>query len=139
MEVGKYDMLVQVAKLYDELERLRDENDRLRVKLQSYKVASGSGELTPEMLKVYEFGISKLFDECTNSWVSVTVVENPECPDEPIVETSFEDWLSETKSRRHYPAWMSDELFDEMLMDEAHARYEDKAAKSVEKFEEARC
>ena len=139
MEIGKYDMLVQVAKLYDELERLRDENDRLRAKLQSYKVASGSGELTPEMLRVYEFGISKLFDECTNSWVGVTVTANPECPDEPVVETSFEEWLSETKSRRKYPAWMSDELFDEMLMDEAHARYEDKAAKSVEEFEEERC
>ena len=139
MEVGKYDMLVQVAKLYDELERLRDENDRLRAKLQSYKVATGSGELTPEMMKVYEFGILKLFDECTNPWVGVTVTANPECPDEPIVETSFEDWLSETKSRRHYPSWMSDELFGELLMDEALGKYDAKVAQAVEKFKEGKC
>ena len=84
------------------------------------------------MLKVYEFGISKLFDECTNSWVRVTVSANPECPDEPIVETSFEDWLSEAKSRRSYPSWMSDELFEELLMDEALGRYDAKVAQAVE-------
>ena len=138
MDIGKYDMLVQVAKLYDELELLRDENDRLSARLQSYKMAAASGKMTPEMLNVYEYGLSALFDDCTFSWVGIKVSANPEVPDEPVVETSFEDWLSESKARKSYPSWMSDDTFDMLFADEAHKRYDEKVEQAVENFKIAR-
>ena len=74
--MDKYEVLTAMAKALDERDHLREVNDVLERDLHEYKVATGSGELTPAIAKLAEYGRRKLFDTAFKpDWYDVGVKE----------------------------------------------------------------
>ncbi len=97
--MDKYQFMVEVAKVYDERDHLREENDMLEKLLAEFKRSDSGGELTPLVAKVYEYGVSRLMDKCfTVDFYSIGVCESDD--GELYPNRDLNEWVHGVSTRR---------------------------------------
>lgn len=109
--MDKYEILTAMAKALDERDHLREENDMLERHMHEYKVSTGSEKLSPQMFKVYEYGVECLFKKCFNpDWYNIGVKESGGVP---YPDRSLGEWSEDIYRNNSLPRNFSmGEIFD---------------------------
>lgn len=132
----KYELLTSMAKALDELESLRLVNDVLERDARAYKVSAASGELTPSIAKLAEYGRRALFEEaCNYEWSSIGVKE---LEGELYPSRQFDEWMDDILMKTHIPSQFSVDEAKELVEGLARKAYDERYQRDVESYESER-
>lgn len=136
-EASKYAVVEAVLKVYDENERLRIENERLRHLNADIATIAAPTECNGDpyayaKARIMEAGRKALTDKAFKYWHDVTVRRND---DGSLIVEKFEKWRKDNV--REVPDYMSREDFYKLMDAEIRAEYEKEKRKAMDELAEA--
>lgn len=136
-EASKYAVVEAVLKVYDENERLRIENERLKtfnsdIATIAAPTECGSDPYAYAKARIMEAGREKLAHDAFRYWRDVTVRRND---DGSLSVEKFEKWRKDNVDK--VPDFMSREDFYKLMDAEIRAEYEKEKRKAMDALAEA--
>lgn len=132
MRISKYELLTEIAMLYDGFEDARRDLAAWERSACACEKANNGEGMSAIDLYCLNVGRKKVFDNCTYSWRSVTAVRDDETGE--ISVTAFEKFRESAYSG--CPDNMSKREFFEYFDGEFHELYEQQKAKAIEQLKE---
>nr|DAM29455.1 MAG TPA: hypothetical protein [Caudoviricetes sp.] len=133
---SKYDVIESLLKTYDELDRLRAENERLkRVNADMKSIDSVDDEEDPrayQKARIMEYGRKEIMKNSTSYWDSVMVKRGDEGQ---LIVQEFADWRKGVINRT--PEFMSCEDFYVLMDAELRETYELRKLEAIDKLVES--
>ena len=131
--MDKYQFMVEVAKVYDERDHLREENDMLEKTLSELKRSCVGDEMTPTVAKVYDYGVKCLLDKCFNEdYYSIGVNEGE--GGEFYPSRDLNEWIGDITRNRNVPDTFSLAEVMEICWLELSKMYDRKWESEVESY-----
>lgn len=136
-EASKYAVVEAVLKVYDENERLRIKNERLKtlnadIATIAAPTECGSDPYAYAKVRIMEAGREKLVHDAFRYWRDVTVRRND---DGSLSVEKFEKWRKNNVDK--VPDFMSREDFYKLMDAEIRAEYEKEKRKAMDALAEA--
>ena len=136
-EASKYAVVEAVLKVYDENERLRIKNERLKtlnadIATIAAPTECGSDPYAYAKVRIMEAGREKLVHDAFRYWRDVTVRRND---DGSLSVEKFEKWRKNNVDK--VPDFMSREDFYKLMDAEMRAEYEKEKRKAMDALAEA--